>query len=117
MSSKKQFNHSISTVGWGALLVWWGVSFAIDSITLGISAVGTGLILLSVNAARMLKGVRPLRSTTIWGVIALAWGALEQARTVLGFSEGVSFALILVIIGLVVWMTLLFPEKPEEIPA
>jgi hypothetical protein len=96
------------------LLIWWGISFAIDPITLGMSAVGTGLILLSANAARMLKGVRTVRSTTIWGIIALAWGALDQARSLLGMPEGVSIALILVVIGLVVWLTLLFPRSTGE---
>ena len=114
MSSKKQINHSVSIVAWGALLIWWGVSFAIGPITLGMSAVGTGLILLGANAARMLNGVRAVRSTTIWGIIALAWGALDQARSMLGMPEGVSFALILVVIGLVVWMTLLFPSSTKE---
>ena len=114
MSGKKQFNHSISIVGWGALLIWWGVALAIDPITLGMTAIGTGLILLSVNAARMLKGVRTVRSTTVMGIVALAWGALDQARIALGYSEGVSFALFFVVIGLVLWMTLLYPQRESQ---
>jgi hypothetical protein len=114
MSNKKQFSHSVSIVGWGALLVWWGVAIAIDPITLGMCAIGTGLIMLSLNAARLLNGVRTVRSTTIFGIIALAWGALDQARSMLGLPDGVSFALMLVVTGLVVWMTLLFPQAREE---
>ncbi len=114
MSSKKQFSHSVSIAGWGALLIWWGAAIAIDPLTMGMCAIGTGLILLSMNAARMLKGVRTVRTTTVMGIIALAWGALDQARSLLGFPEGVSFALLLMVIGLVVWMTLLFPYSGKE---
>ncbi len=114
MMNKKQFSHTVSIIGWGALLIWWGICIAIDPITLGMSAVGTGLILLGVNAARMMKGVRTIRSTTVIGIIALAWGALDMARSLLHLSEGVSFALMFVVIGLGVWMTLLFPERVKE---
>jgi len=88
MSSKKQYSHSVSIIGWGALLVWWGVAIAIEPLTLGMCAIGTGLILLSANAARILRGVRTVRSTTVIGIIALAWGALDQARSLLGMPEG-----------------------------
>jgi hypothetical protein len=114
MSSSNKYSHLVSTAGWGALLVWWGVSLAIDPITLGMCAIGTGLIMLAANTARMLKGVRPVRSTTVIGIIALAWGALDLARAVLGFAEGASFALLLVVIGLVTWVTLLFPQAAGQ---
>lgn len=114
MSGNKRFSHSVSVAGWGALLIWWGISSAYEPISLGMCAIGSGIIMLSTNAARMLKGARTVRSTTIIGIIVLAWGALDQARSILGLAEGVSFALMLVVVGFVLWMTLLFPHAGEE---
>jgi len=84
----------------------------IDPITLAMSAMGTGLIMLGLNAVRSLKSIPTVRTTTTLGIIALAWGALDQARIALGYPEGASFALLLVVIGLVIWVTVLLPQRP-----
>ncbi len=110
MGKKSTFNHNLSAVGWGALLIWWGISVMIDPITLAMSAIGTGLIMLSLNAVRHFKGIPTVHTTTTVGIIALAWGALDQARTALHYPPGASFALLLMVIGLVVWITVLLPQ-------
>ncbi len=115
MGNKSRFNHNLSAFGWGALLIWWGICFLFDPITLAMSAIGTGLIMLGLNAVRYFKGIPTVRTTTTWGIIALAWGALDQARTALGYPAGASFALLLMVIGLVVWGTVLLPQR--QIPA
>lgn len=105
MNAKEALNHNLSVFGWGALFVWWGIVFMIDPITLGMGAMGTGLIMLGVNAFRMLKGIEPVGSTTDIGITVLVWGVLDQARLMLGLDIGVSFALVLFVIGLNLWLT------------
>ncbi len=105
---KQSMNRNLATVGWGALFIWWGISIVIDPITIGTSAIGTGLILLGVNAVRMLNGIPTNGSTTAVGVIALVWGALDHA---LSLQFGVSFATMMIVIGIVVIASLVTRPK------
>lgn len=114
MQSTKKINHNFATAGWGALLVWWGISFMVGPITIGISAFGTGLILLGVNAARALKGIPTNRSTTAWGVTALAWGFLNHTLS-LSFER--SFAALLIVIGMMTLASLLARPKAKKVGA
>jgi hypothetical protein len=106
----KALNRNFAIIGWGALLVWWGISFLVGPITIGMSAMGTGLILLGVNAARLLNGIPTNHSTTVWGVIALVWGALDHF---LALSFESSFAAFLIVCGVVVLTSLLARPKAE----
>ena len=115
MNDKSLLNHRLSTAVWGALLIWWGVSFLIDPITLGMSAVGTGLIFLGVNAIRYLNGIPTRSGTTTMGIIALAWGVLDQGLSVLMPSSDLSFPLFLIVIGAVVLLTPLFERGEGEV--
>ena len=110
MDSIKVMNHNFATIGWGALLVWWGISFMVGPITIGMSAIGTGLILLGVNTARALNGISTNRSTTAWGITALAWGLLDHT---LALSFERSFAALLIVIGVVTLASLLVRPKAE----
>lgn len=110
MVAEEKFNQNLSTFAWGSLLIWWGISFMIDSITLGMCALGTGLILLGVNALRLFKGIPTLGSTTFIGIVALFWGMLDQARTMMALSPDLSWALLLVVIGVVFWAEVLLPQ-------
>jgi hypothetical protein len=97
MENIKTLNHNFATAGYGALLIWWGIVFLIDPLTIGMGAIGTGLIMLGVNAARLLNGIPPKRSTTTIGIIALVWGVLD---TIFDPSLELSFAILLIVIGL-----------------
>ena len=98
MDSTKMINRNIAGVGWGALLIWWGVVVLIGPITIGMGAIGTGLILLGLTAWRRLKGV-PIRNANVpVGLIAIAWGAVDTAFRLQFWP---SFAALLIIIGLV----------------
>ncbi len=110
MPAQPTLNHTLATIGNGALLIWWGISIMIDPITIGISAIGTGVILLGVNGARRVKGIAAKGSTTAVGVIALVWGILDQA---LALRLGTSLATLLIVIGLVVIASLL--ARPRTI--
>ncbi len=110
MESTKALNHNLAAIGNGALLIWWGVVIMIDPLTIGMGAIGTGLIMLGVNAARRLKGIPTKASTTFLGSVAVAWGGLD---TVLSPRPGFSFALLLVILGLATLATLLARRTTE----
>lgn len=86
-------------MAWGGLLIWWGIVFMIDALTVGVGVAVSGLILLSLNAARAIKGIPPRRSTTSVGLIALVWGGLDH---ILSLSLGSSVGVLLIAIGLVV---------------
>ncbi len=105
---KQSMNRNLATVGWGALFIWWGISIMIDPITIGMSAIGTGLILLGVNAVRMLNGIPTNGSTTAVGVIVLVWGVLDHA---LLLQFGASFAVMLIVIGVVAIASLVTRPK------
>ncbi len=108
MDNAKTLNHTIATIGWGALFVWWGVSILIGPITIGMSAIGTGLILLGVNAARSLKGIPYKNSNVPVAIIAIVWGVLDTA---INPRFELSFAMMLIVIGVVVIASLLkYPE-------
>ncbi len=110
MESTKALNHNLATAANGALLIWWGTVIMIDPLTIGMGAIGTGLIMLGVNGARRLNGIRAKASTTFLGAIALVWGALDTAfNPRLEFS----FAMLLVVIGLATIASLLGPRATE----
>jgi hypothetical protein len=96
MDNALRLNRNVAIVGEGMLLVWWGIVILLDPLTLSMGAIGTGLILLGLNAARLLKGVPTKRSTTIVGFVALVWGSLDLA---FALSFGASFAALLIVVG------------------
>ncbi len=103
MEDAQTFNRNLATIGNGLLLIWWGLVIIVPPLTLGMGAVGTGLIFLAVNALRWLKGIPTKGSTTALGVIALAWGLLDS---VLNPRFEISFAMLLIVIGLVSFSSL-----------
>jgi hypothetical protein len=114
MNPKKELNHNLVVFGWGALFIWWGVAFMIDPITLGMGAMGTGLILLGINAIRVMKSIEPVGSTTNLGISFLAWGVLDEVRLRMGLPIELSFALALFVIGLNIWLTPLLTLHRSE---
>ena len=111
MGSKKAFNRNLARAAWGSLLIWWGVVIMVDPLTIGSGAIGTGIILVSLNAFRWLKSYPTRGSTTQLGLMALLWGILDQARHMLALPSGISFALLLVVSGLSVLITPLFTRR------
>ena len=114
MDNTKTIKRNLTTIGWGALLVWWGLSLMIDPITVGMSAIGTGLILLGLNAARALQGISANRSTTGWGITALVWGILDHT---LALSLERSLAALLIVIGVVTLTSLVSRPKVNNVSA
>jgi hypothetical protein len=67
----------------------------------GTDAVGFGLIFLGVNVVRALKHVPTRNLTTILGIFALAWGALDLARSILHLPLELhaEFAILLIVLA------------------
>jgi hypothetical protein len=108
MGGKKAFNRNLARAAWGSLLIWWGVVIIVNPFTIGIGAMGTGIVLLGINVFRWRKGYPTRGSTTQLGLMTLLWGLLDQGRHMLALPSGISFALLLVVSGLSVLITPMF---------
>jgi hypothetical protein len=101
---KKQ-NRAVSSISWGLLSILWGVTILFDFIPFGFGILGTGLLLLGVNALRSLGGLPARGDNTVLGILALVWGGLELARPLLRLlSESTDwdwgiFAILLMVLG------------------
>jgi len=111
MENTQVLNRNFSIIGDGALLIWWGIVMMIHPLTIGMGAIGTGLILLGVNAARLLKGIPTKSATTAVGITALVWGSLD---TVFRPGFELSFAMMLIVIGAVTLASLLARPRTER---
>jgi hypothetical protein len=83
----------LENITWGMLFILWGVSIFFDAIPFGVGIAGTGLILLGLNAVRALNAIPMGGATTVCGILALAWGALELLRPIAGPVLHLPFAL------------------------
>ena len=110
MENTKALNHNFATIANGMLFIWWGMVIMIDPLTIGMGAVGTAVIMLGVNVARLLLGIRTKGSTTVVGIIALVWGVMDM---VLNPTIELSFAIMLIVIGLVTIASLLIRTKTK----
>jgi len=93
-------------VAWGLLLIWWGLAdgdFGLaPSLPAGAGWIGIGLILLGLNAARILNGIPASGFTITLGLLALALGGLKLTRSILGLPpiEISLFPILLVALGI-----------------
>ena len=95
-----KLNETLEAVAWGALLVWWGVTELFGSLPNGTGAIGVGLILLGLNAVRLLNGVPVRVWSTMLGILALVWGGVDLIGSLLRPSfEMPTFAILLVALG------------------
>jgi hypothetical protein len=99
MDNVQRLNHKFEAIAWGAFFIWWGFTELFPSLPDGMGAVGIGLILLGLNAARSLNGI-PASGFTTLGVLALV-GRLELARPVLGLPFDCPFCDLLIVIGMI----------------
>jgi hypothetical protein len=103
LSSK---NRMFETVAWGLLLIWWGLTdgdFGLfPSLPAGAGWIGIGLILLGLNAARILNRIPASGFTITLGVCALALGGLKLTRSLLALPpiEISLFPILLVALGI-----------------
>ena len=103
MNNTPTLKRNFEAIAWGALFIWWGITELVKTLPEGTGLIGIGLILLGLNAARYFSGIAISGFTTVIGVLALIWGALELAGAVLSLPfELPVFAVLLIVLGLIV---------------
>ena len=101
MNNTKTLNRNYEAISWGALFIWWGITEMVKNLPNGSGAVGIGLILLGLNAARYFNAIPISGFTTILGILALVWGGLEMVGAALSLPfELPVFAILLVVLGM-----------------
>lgn len=102
---KKELNSRLETVGWGLFLIMLGGFALVPDVPEGTWLIGAGLIMLGLNAIRLLVGIRPSWFTLILGTIAL----LAGLSSVLGVDIPVG-PILIILIGLAVIVRALQPR-------
>src|SRR4030065_500867 len=103
MENTRKFNFDLEAIAWCAIFILWGIMEMFTSLPDGTGAIGIGLILIGLNAARSWTG-RPTHGfTTTLGILALLLGGLELARLLLHLSfELPIFEILLLALGVII---------------
>jgi hypothetical protein len=102
MEHARLLNRQLETLGWGLVIVWWGITELFKFLPPGIGALGLGSILLGLNVIRARNGIPTSGFTTTLGILALVLGGLELAATVLNLPFEIPiFAILLIVLGLI----------------
>jgi hypothetical protein len=93
---REALNKRLETVAWGAFLIMLGGFMFVpeEIISGGWWPIGVGLIMLGLNAARYLNGLRMSGFTTFLGILSAVGGVLELVG-----MEGVDGAIFLIVLG------------------
>jgi hypothetical protein len=103
MENARTSNRTFEPVAWGAFFIWWGVTELFPFLPDGLGALGIGLILLGLNAARSRNGIPTSDFTIMLGILALVLGGLELAAAVLRLPFEIPvFAILLIVLGMIV---------------
>ncbi len=108
MDTARLRNGDLERIAWGVFFIWWGMTDSdfglFKFLPQGTGWVGIGLLLLGLNAARSLNGIRASGFTITLGVLALVLGGLELASSLLHppFQLPV-FAILLIVLGAILF--------------
>lgn len=94
---KQDLNKRLETVSWGLFLIMLGGFALVRDVPEGTWLVGAGVIMLGLNAVRVLVGIRASWFTLVLGTIAL----LSGLSSVLGIDIPVG-PLLIILIGLAI---------------
>jgi hypothetical protein len=94
---KQVLNKQLETVSWGLFLIMIGGFALVKGVPEGTWLIGVGVIMLGLNAVRLMVGIRASWFTVILGTIALLSGISE----VLGVDIPVG-PLLIILIGLAI---------------
>ena len=74
-------NKRLEAIAWGLFLIMlgWQAFIPAERVNEGVWAIGVGIILLGLNAARYTRRIRMSGFTTVLGIIALLTGIGELA--------------------------------------
>ena len=103
MENTRKSNFDLEAIAWGAFFILWGITEMFKFLPDGTGAIGIGLILIGLNAARSWTGRPTSGFTTTFGILALLLGGLELARPLLQLPfELPIFAILLLTLGMIV---------------
>jgi cytosine/uracil/thiamine/allantoin permease len=102
---KQDLNRRLETIGWGLFLIMLGGFALVPGVPSGTWLIGAGLIMLGLNAIRVVLGIRVSAFTLILGTIAL----LSGLGSVLGVDIPVG-PLLIILIGLAIIVRALRPR-------
>jgi hypothetical protein len=106
---REALDHQLERVSWALFLIMIGGLAFVPAVPSGAWLVGTGLIMLGLNAARWMNGLRTSTFTIVVGVAALALGVAQVVGTDLPV-----FPLLLILIGAsILWRTFV-ERKPAS---
>jgi hypothetical protein len=109
-----KLGRRLEAIGWGAMFVWWGIVELVGTMPRGAGAAGVGAILLGLTAVRWRRGLPANGFATAIGILALVWGVLEIAGTVLVLPfELPVFAIVLIVLGVLLLAPALQHERSE----
>ncbi len=95
--AKRELNHRLETISWGLFLIMLGGFALLKSVPEETWLIGAGVIMLGLNAVRILLGIRISWFTVIVGTVALFSGV----ESVYGVSLPVG-PLLIILIGLAI---------------
>ena len=99
-------DHQIERIGWALFLIMIGGLGFVPGIPGGTWLIGTGLIMLGLNAARRMNGIRMSTFTILAGIAAVVLGVAQ----VVGTDLPVLPLLLLLIGASILWRTFLERE-------
>ena len=103
MNTTQTLNRNFEAIAWGALFIWWGVTMLFASLPEGISAIGSGLILVGANVARRQSGIPISRFSTTLGILAIVWGVLDLMGVFLNLPFEIPvLAILLILLGVII---------------
>ena len=112
MNEKSLQKRDFDAIAWGAFFILWGITELFPALPSGTGALGIGLILLGLNAARHFSGLPTSNFSITIGILAVVWGGLDLAGVVLSLPFEIPvFAILLMVLGAIVLARQIFANR------
>ncbi len=110
-TEKQGLNKQLETIGWALFLIMIGGLGLVpkELVPGGIWLIGVGLIMLGLNAARYLNGIKMSGFTIVLGILALLSGLSDFFRVQLPL-----FPILLILIGAHILLRPLFEKEGKQ---
>ncbi len=105
-TDKRALDRQLEGISWALFLIMIGGLWLIPNVQGGVWLIGTGLILLGLNIARYLSGIRIRTFSSMLGALALLLGVME----VLGLGLPV-LPILLIVIGASILFDVVVPGE------